>query len=365
MAREFVGRGFLMSDSQGAPLGSWAVFPGTMLLVAPVGRPRRERMLVGRALAAGAAGVLLVLCATERATHAPAHIAALERQQELKVVMSECVDCLSACPGYVQNRSSFDNTSSFNEFSRLAQKECGMCYQGVKGPCPADANNHGVLRAVDNKRGGLRATSLHAAPPPLPSGWTATWDAQVHRFYFYNSATRETTWDSPEVVPSRHEEIYQGGYHKLTQGGGGVPAAPGDCAAVDPQDLDAVVACWHEKGIRDMQVAKNAAFYAAVAGSYDKYDVSKGRAIHKVFKGKVGGGEGYWPAEPPSFPKPGDEENQGLDAAIAENWDAYDTAHGLAIPKSSSAWGAGEEDTTWHDHWGDHHWDDTGLGKGR
>ena len=145
-----------------------AVFPGTMLLVAPVGRPRRERMLVGRALAAGAAGVLLVLCATERATHAPAHIAALERQQELKVVMSECVDCLSACPGYVQNRSSFDNTSSFNEFSRLAQKECGMCYQGVKGPCPADANNHGVLRAVDNKRGGVEGHQPARRPAAAP-----------------------------------------------------------------------------------------------------------------------------------------------------------------------------------------------------
>ena len=122
-------------------------------------------MLVGRALAAGAAGVLLVLCATERATHAPAHIAALERQQELKVVMSECVDCLSACPGYVQNRSSFDNTSSFNEFSRLAQKECGMCYEGVKGPCPANADNHGVLRVAHR-----HATSLHTAGPNPVAG---------------------------------------------------------------------------------------------------------------------------------------------------------------------------------------------------
>jgi hypothetical protein len=162
-------------------------------------------------------------------------------------------------------------------------------------------------------------------PPLLPRGWSATWDAQAHRFYYYNTA---------KMI-----------YNKLKQGGGeDAQSATGDCAAVDPQDLEAVKACWQERGKREMQEAKNAAFDAAVKETYDNVDVAKGRAMHKTYHGAVGGGQGYWPGEPPKFPKPGDVENQGRDAAIAENYDKYDPTHGIAIPKSSS-------DTQWNQIW--------------
>jgi hypothetical protein len=35
-----------------------------------------------------------------------------------------------------------------------------MCYEGVKGPCPANEDNHGVLRVAQR-----HATSLHSADP--------------------------------------------------------------------------------------------------------------------------------------------------------------------------------------------------------
>jgi hypothetical protein len=179
-------------------------------------------------------------------------------------------------------------------------------------------------------------------PPLLPRGWSATWDAKAHRFYYYNTATSETTWDSPEAMSTRHEEMI---YNKLKQGGGeDAQLATGDCAALDPQDLEAVKACWQERGKREMQEAKNAAFDAAVKETYDNVDVAKGRAMHKTYHGAVGGGEGYWPGEPPPFPTPGGVENQGRDAAIAENYDKYDPAHGVAIPKSSS-------ESRWNQFW--------------
>jgi hypothetical protein len=65
---------------------------------------------------------------------------------QLKVIMTECVKCVSECPAYVKNPI---KAGSFEEFSHVAQKECGMCYEGVEGPCPANADNHGVLRVAD------------------------------------------------------------------------------------------------------------------------------------------------------------------------------------------------------------------------
>ena len=74
---------------------------------------------------------------------------------QLKVVMTECIKCVSECPAYVKHPI---KAADFQAFSHIAQKECGMCYEGVKGPCPANEDNHGVLRVAHR-----HATSLHAA----------------------------------------------------------------------------------------------------------------------------------------------------------------------------------------------------------
>ena len=81
---------------------------------------------------------------------------------QLKVIMSECVKCVSECPAYVKHPI---EAGSFDEFSRQAKKECGMCYEGVKGPCPANADDHGVLRVAHR-----HATSLHTAGPNPVAG---------------------------------------------------------------------------------------------------------------------------------------------------------------------------------------------------
>ena len=36
-----------------------------------------------------------------------------------------------------------------------------------------------------------------AAPPPLPAGWAATWDAQQGCVYYYNESSGETSWARP------------------------------------------------------------------------------------------------------------------------------------------------------------------------
>mmetsp|Transcript_49114 Transcript_49114/g.154178 ORF Transcript_49114/g.154178 Transcript_49114/m.154178 type:complete len:89 (-) Transcript_49114:142-408(-) len=62
--------------------------------------------------------------------------------QQLRVVMTECVDCVSRCPAYKQHPFKADN---FEQFQEKAMKRCGNCFEGVKGPCPANRDNHGVL----------------------------------------------------------------------------------------------------------------------------------------------------------------------------------------------------------------------------
>ena len=75
------------------------------------------------------------------------------------------------------------------------------------------------------------------------------------------------------------------------------------------------------------------AHWGTMSSDYDNYDVSKGRAMHKIFKGAKGGGEGYWPQDPPYYPTPGFTNQQGLQAAIDDNYVVYDMAHGIAIHK--------------------------------
>ena len=77
---------------------------------------------------------------------------------QLKVVMSECVKCVSECPAYVKHPI---QASTFEDFSRAAKDECGMCFHAVAGPCPANEDNHGVLRVA-----GRGVTSLHSAGKP-------------------------------------------------------------------------------------------------------------------------------------------------------------------------------------------------------
>ena len=229
----------------------------------------------------------------------------------------------------------------------------------------------------------LSKLAARPEPPRVPQGWEATWDGLAHRYYFYNQATKETSWDLPERVPARVEPgIYskQEVYKKLTwgaqrpqaaaaaadahqgamrrqgsklqqeqqqasssSGGGGQDGAPGSSS------VNAVIAYWQQRGKQEMQQAKDAGFAAAVSDSYDDYDLAKGRAMHKTFKGAPGGGEGYWPADPPYFPKPGEVEQQGLQAAIDANYDEYDMAHGIAdhkIFKDDAAGAAGN--SGWH-----------------
>jgi hypothetical protein len=54
--------------------------------------------------------------------------------------------------------------STFEEFSHVAKQECGMCYEGVKGPCPANIDNHGVLRVAQD--GATQLHSMGAMPNP-------------------------------------------------------------------------------------------------------------------------------------------------------------------------------------------------------
>ena len=73
--------------------------------------------------------------------------------------------------------------------------------------------------------------------------------------------------------------------------------------------------------------------------------------MHKTFKGAIGGGEGYWPDDPPYFPKAGEVQNEGLQAAIDENYDEFDMAHGIAIHKffkDTPAWGDSANPSGWH-----------------
>mmetsp|Transcript_5062 Transcript_5062/g.11679 ORF Transcript_5062/g.11679 Transcript_5062/m.11679 type:complete len:197 (-) Transcript_5062:186-776(-) len=62
--------------------------------------------------------------------------------QQLAVVMTECVNCVQTCPAYVHHPFKAD---TFDDFQRLAMSECGMCFSGVSGPCPANKDNHGVV----------------------------------------------------------------------------------------------------------------------------------------------------------------------------------------------------------------------------
>mmetsp|Transcript_29513 Transcript_29513/g.66808 ORF Transcript_29513/g.66808 Transcript_29513/m.66808 type:complete len:163 (-) Transcript_29513:132-620(-) len=62
--------------------------------------------------------------------------------QQLRVVMTQCVDCVSGCPAYKLHPFRADN---FDQFQKMAMKQCGNCFEGVKGPCPANKDNHGVL----------------------------------------------------------------------------------------------------------------------------------------------------------------------------------------------------------------------------
>ncbi len=84
------------------------------------------------------------------------------RTSQLKVIMTECVKCVSECPAYVKNPIKAGN---YEDFSRQAKKECGMCFEGVEGPCPANKDNHGVLHVAHE-----HATTLHlqdSAPNPV------------------------------------------------------------------------------------------------------------------------------------------------------------------------------------------------------
>ena len=161
---------------------------------------------------------------------------------------------------------------------------------------------------------------LAARPPApkVPKGWEATWDGLAHRYYFYNQATKETSWDFPEKVEARVEPIYnkQEVYKKLTWGAqrpqaaaatashhqdiklqqeagtDADPASSDDDGGPGSSSVNAVIAYWQQRGKHEMQQAKNAGFTAAVSDSYEEYDVAKGRAMHKTFKGAPGGGRG-------------------------------------------------------------------------
>ena len=176
-----------------------------------------------------------------------------------------------------------------------------------------------LVVASSHARTSTRRTALTARGKTLPAGWKATWDAKANRYYYSNTMTGEVTWDGPEEVPSLREDIHRTLAQQRAQQRG--PAArgskalqpdAGDCSDVNISDTQAIIACWQERGKQEMQQSKNRAFDAAVADSYDDYDVSKGRAMHKFYNGAPGGGEGFWPNEAPSSPSRGMRSSKGL-----------------------------------------------------
>jgi hypothetical protein len=251
--------------------------------------------------------------------------------------------------------------------------------EGVTSTVAATVRAAGSWASDHAPAGQLAAAPAGRPPPPaVPkgTGWEATWDGLANRYYFYNQNTQETSWDLPEKTPALKEPgIYdrQEAYKKLTWGaqrpqivahtqlpdttlqqtGGSAAPAAASPAASDggpgSSSVNAVIAYWSQRGAQEMQQAKDAGYTAAVSDSYEDIDLSKGRFIHKTFKGATGGGEGYWPADPPYFPKPGEVDQQGLQAAIDENYDEYDMARGIADHKifKDGVAGAGSN-SGWH-----------------
>ncbi len=66
---------------------------------------------------------------------------------------------------------------SFDDFSHLAKKECGMCYGGVKGPCPANADNRGVQPGAGTWEAPQRSRVL----PGLVSGAAARFVSEMKK----------------------------------------------------------------------------------------------------------------------------------------------------------------------------------------
>jgi len=117
---------------------------------------------------------------------------------QLKVIMSECVKCVSECPAYEKHPI---KAGSFEEFSHVAQKECGMCYEGVKGPCPANEDNHGVLRVAHKQ-----ATALHTTDPKAPNPVTGTYATSP-----YTKATYPRSMGTNQVFLGK---AYKAGFAK-------------------------------------------------------------------------------------------------------------------------------------------------------
>ena len=62
------------------------------------------------------------------------------------------------------------------------------------------------------------------APPPLPAGWIAQWDAASRKYYFVQLSTGASQWDTPtEAAPV---------------GGGGTPAPRNEHPYGAPQKAD-------------------------------------------------------------------------------------------------------------------------------
>lgn len=260
--------------------------------------------------------------------------------------------------GWALVRPKFQTLANAGKAAVAAAALCGALFLAASGE-GGEASPTGRQRVTLSASDISLKTSLHAAAaaaqqqlqrqqqpsaPTLPAGWAATWDAQVHRYYFFNTATKETSWDLPQIVPAQYEDIIQ---NKL--------AAPPPSSVQD--SIPSVMEYWKKRAAQEMQDAKNRGFDAAVAENYDNYDVAKGRAMHKVYHGVVGGGEGYWPSDPPHFPAPGEVANQGRAAAVAENYYLYDVAHGIAIQKGAGQGGLGDKEDghpDWHYHFRPH-----------
>ena len=265
----------------------------------------------------------------------------------------------------------------------------GSGWSSAAGPPTVAAARAGSW-AADHQTGLAAAPRLpqlatgQPPQPPLPAGWKAAWDHAAHRYYFYDAAGA-VTWDLPEVAPPKPApphfaqaqprsslaappapaSSYDAHYANAGWNAAAEKADPSNIEYYNSNYIPDVIAYWEKRGAEEMQQSKFDAFDAAVKDNYDNLDLKKGRAMHKIFHGAQGGGGGYYPDDAPYYPKAGEIPQQGLQRAMADNYDAYDVKHGLAIHKIwNGKYACNDFDNTGgqgcevdESGWGKHDWD--------
>jgi hypothetical protein len=76
---------------------------------------------------------------------------------------------------------------------------------------------------ADDGRGDVAAKQWRVAPS-VPVGWQAVWNGQQQRYYYYNAATKVSTWTKPQQEQGSAQQ------HKVRATAKSGPAAAGDAA---------------------------------------------------------------------------------------------------------------------------------------